>query len=68
MVAFLSEMLDDIQDGRLDSFTVIMVFKDGTQSEVSISEENEYTILGRLNVAAGNVRDAISYAAEDDTD
>lgn len=68
MVGFLSEMLDDISENKLDSFTVIMVFKDGTQAEVSISEENEYTILGRLHVAAGNVQDSIYYGEDDDDD
>ena len=61
MLEFIGELETDITAGRIASLIVVLVFDDGCQAEVSITEETDYSVLGRLHVAAGNVQDSITY-------
>ena len=65
MLGFLSEIMDDITEDRLEGLIAIMVFKDGTQSEVAMIRESDYAILGRMHVASATIQETITYGDDD---
>lgn len=68
MIGFLSEILDDIAEDKVAGLIIVMVFKDGSQSEVAVTQESDYAILGRMQVAADSIKNSIIYDDESEDD
>lgn len=55
ILKMLEVIKESVESGEVTGLISIVIFKDGTQSENALSEENAYSLMGRIHAVAGNI-------------